>query len=410
MSQTVSETVQVITHDEIIARLVAVIGRDNLPAQLHVPEIGPSAWTYVKDCLDTNWVSSVGTYVTKFETMVAEFTGARQAIATVNGTAALQVALQLCGVEYGSEVLMPSLTFIATANAVSYLGAVPHFVEINERHLGCDVGRLRDYLKDVLVAKNGSPVNRFTQRRITALIGVHAFGHPFDVEELREICRQFQITFVEDAAEGIGSYFGPTHVGNFGKLGILSFNGNKTITTGGGGIILANDETLAKQAKHLTTTGKLPHPWEFIHDVVAYNYRLPNLNAALGCSQMEDLPRLLEAKRELAAAYIAAFKGTNVRVLSEPSGCRSNYWLNAIILDSPGLEQRDVLLAKLHQQGVISRPVWKPMHQLPIYATCPRMPDLHVTELISERLINLPSSSNLRSVGPKLAKRPRVEH
>ncbi len=394
----ISQTVQAIDQDEIVGRVVSVIGTENIPAQLHVPEIGASAWTYVKDCLDTNWVSSVGAYVTKFEAMVAEFTGVRHAVATVNGTAALHVALQLCGVDYGSEVLMPSLTFIATANAVSYLGAIPHFVDVDERHLGVDAARLKNYLQDVVVLQNGMPVNRRTERRIAALVGMHAFGHPFDVEAIRDIGQQLQIPFVEDAAEGMGSYFGRTHVGNFGKLGVLSFNGNKIITTGGGGMILVNDDELARRAKHLTTTGKVPHPWEFFHDVVAYNYRLPNLNAALGCSQMEDLPRMLEAKRELASAYITAFAGTNVRVLTEPAGCHSNYWLNAIILGSGNfVEQRDELLGKLHGTGVLSRPLWKPMHQLPMYNDCPRMADLGVTESISARLINLPSSSNLRS-------------
>lgn len=384
-----------LTRDQIVERTCAVIGLHRLPAPLHVPEIGPTAWTYVKDCLDTNWVSSVGSYVNRFEEQVAEFTGARFAIATVNGTAALHVALQLCGVERDQEVLMPSLTFIATANAVSYLGAIPHFVDVRESHLGIDADRIRDYLRQTLILKSGASFNRKSGRRVAALVGMHAFGHPFDIQPVQDVCEEFQLAFVEDSAEGLGSYAGGRHVGTFGRLGVLSFNGNKTITTGGGGMILANDEELAKRAKHLTTTGKQPHAWEFFHDQVAYNYRLPNLNAALGCSQMEDLPRLLAAKRKLAEDYIDAFAGTQIRIVTEPPGCRSNYWLNALIPNRGGLTERNELLEALHQAGIMARPVWNPMHTLPMYADCPRMP-LDVTEQIAARLINVPSSSTLR--------------
>ncbi len=382
--------------DDIVARVRRVVGEHHLPAQLHVPEIGPSAWTYVKDCLDTNWVSSVGSYVDRFERQVAEFVGVPFAVATVNGTAALHVALLLSGVERGQEVLMPSLTFIATANAVSYIGAIPHFLDIGESDLGIDAERIHSYLDQIVVRDEVGVKNRFTGRRIAALVGMHTFGHPFNVEAIGRLCEEYDLTFIEDAAEGLGSYFHGRHVGSFGKLGILSFNGNKTITTGGGGMILCSDEQLAKLAKHITTTGKRPHPWEFYHDMVAFNYRLPNINAALGCSQMEDLPRLLASKRRLAEDYIAAFENTDVRLVKEPSGCRSNYWLNALIPAHGGMNERNALLEGLHQSGIMARPVWNPMHHLPMYSDCPRMP-LEVTELVASRLVNVPSSSLLRS-------------
>ncbi len=363
---------------------------------LHEPSfVGGSEWDYVKECLDTGWVSSAGKFVDRFEEMLAHFTGVERAIAVVNGTVALSVALHLAGVEPGDEVIIPALTFVATANAVSHLGAVPHFADCEERTLGLDPEALAGYLDRISQMKGGECFNRASGRRIRAVVPMHIYGHPMDLKVLDQVCSQYSLVMVEDAAESLGSYYKGRHTGGFGLLGTLSFNGNKIITTGGGGAILTNNHELADAAKHLTTTAKLPHRWAFVHDQVGYNYRLPNLNAALGCAQLEKLNGFVEKKRALARRYEEAFAGVGgVSIFTEPADCRSNYWLNVLILDQ-GLEsQLEPCLAATNDAGLMTRPAWELMHRLPMYESCPRM-ELPIAESLAARIINIPSSPQL---------------
>jgi perosamine synthetase len=365
------------------------------PAALHEPYFAGNEWRYLKECLDSTYVSSVGSFVGRFEEQLAAYTGVRHAVAVVNGTAALHVALRLAGVQAGDEVLVPALTFVATTNAVSYCGATPHFVDSEERTLGVDPHALRAYLSSTAELRDGTCVNRHTGRAIRALVPMHVFGHPVDIDGLLAVVRDFGMVMVEDAAESLGSFYQGVHTGGFGLLGTLSFNGNKTITTGGGGAILTNDASLARAAKHLTTTAKVPHRWEYRHDAVGFNYRLPNLNAALGCAQLEQLPRLLAAKRRLHERYASAFAGVEgVTLFAEPMGCRSNYWLQTLLLESGSSSERDEILALSNDAGFATRPAWVPNHRLAPYMHCPRMP-LAVAESLERRIINLPSSAQL---------------
>ena len=367
------------------------------PVVLHEPRFAGNEWAYVKECLDSSFVSSVGKFVDRFEVELADYTGAHRAIAVVNGTAALHVALALVGVARDDEVLVPALSFVATANAVSYCGAIPHFIDSEERTLGADPVALREYLRRISETRAGACVNRATGRRIRALVPMHTFGHPTDIDALLSVASEFHVALVEDAAESLGSTLHGRHMGTFGHLGTLSFNGNKTITTGGGGAILTNDPELARRAKHLTTTAKLPHRWDFLHDEVGYNYRMPNINAALGCAQLEQLPQLIDAKRALYHQYESAFAGvTGVRLMSEPIGTQSNYWLQALILDPAVRDARDAILQATNDDGVMTRPAWTLMHRLPAFANSPRMA-LPVAESLSDRIINIPSSAQLAS-------------
>lgn len=385
----------------IVSRLRSVISQQDSFVPLHAPSFTGNEWAYVKDCLDSGWVSSVGQYVEQFERMLAEFTGIKHAVAVVNGTAALHIALILAGVEQNDEVIIPDLTFVATANAVTYCGAIPHFADVEIDTLGLDPHKLQLYLNEISELRSGSCYNRKTGRRIKAVVPMHAFGHPVDLDPLVEVCQQYHLELVEDAAESLGSYYKGVHTGSFGKLAALSFNGNKIITTGGGGAVLTNDEALARRAKHLTTTAKVPHAWEYVHDEVAYNYRMPNLNAALGCAQMEYLPSLISNKRKLAEKYKAALEGLpKLTFFTEPPYANSNYWLNAILLDQSVSRQRDDLLKATNEAGIMTRPAWKLMHKLEMYKECPAM-DTSVAEEIESRLINIPSSAEL--VGGNLA-------
>jgi len=371
--------------------------RDFIP--LHEPEFAGNEWQYVKECLDTGWVSSVGKYVDRFEQALAEYTGAPYAVVTVNGTAALHMALLLAGVGRDDEVLVPALSFVATANAVSYLGAVPHFVEHCMEAVTLVEQALRQHLEGIADYSQGQLINRLTGRRIAALVPMHVFGHPADLPGLLQLAQDFGLPLVEDAAESLGSLYRGRHTGTFGLLGALSFNGNKVMTTGGGGAILTADPELAARAKHLTTTAKLPHAWAFLHDELGWNYRMPNLNAALGCAQLERLPDMLQRKRALAARYQAALAGIEgIRLLAEPEGCHSNYWLNAMLLTTPQRALRDTLLQALNAAGLMSRPAWTLLNQLPMYRHCPSAP-LPQAQRIEDALINIPSSPALLTAG-----------
>lgn len=381
------------TARQVVAAIARVVGA--APAPLHEPRFRGNEWLYVKECLDSTFVSSVGKFVDRFEAELAAYTGARYAVAVVNGTAALHIALKLVGVQSGDEVLVPSLTFIATANAVSYCGATPHFVDCETATLGMASGPLREYLTAIAEMRNGLCVNRHTGKVIRALVPMHTFGHPVDIEGLLSLARDFNIVLVEDAAESLGSLYQGRHTGTFGAMGTLSFNGNKTITTGGGGAILTNDENLARKAKHLTTTAKVPHRWAYEHDEIGYNYRLPNLNAALGCAQLEQMSEFLASKRRLFMDYREAFAVVDgMHIVGEPTGCRSNFWLQTLQLDDENLILRDAILATTANTGYMTRPVWTPMHKLRLFAACPRAA-LPVTESLEQRLINLPSSAGL---------------
>lgn len=381
--------------DLIVKTIKMALPSEQKIIPLHEPYFGGNEWLYVKECLDTRWVSSVGKYVDLFEEKLAEFTGVKRAVAVVNGTEALHVCLKLVGVEAGDEVLIPALTFIATANAVIYCGGIPHFVDSELNTLGLDAGKLRSYLKGIVEIRNNECYNKNTNRRIKAVVPMHTFGHPVDLDGLVAVCEEFCLELVEDTAESLGSYYKGRHTGNWGKISAVSFNGNKIVTTGGGGAILTNDIEMGKMAKHITTQAKLPHKWGFRHDMVGYNYRMPNINAALGCAQLEQLPEFIEKKRQLAKRYERLFLNIpGVDFVVEPELAQSNYWLNAILLKPEYKEKRDELLALTHEQGILSRPVWDLMYTLPMFIDCPRM-ECPAAESIAARLINIPSSVNL---------------
>ena len=379
--------------NDMLRAIVAVTG--NSKVSLHEPSFRGKEWSYVKDCLESTYVSSVGAYVDQFEAMLAEYTGARFAVAVSNGTAGLHVALMLAGVQSCNEVLIPSLSFVATANAVAYCGATPHFMESCTDNLGIDTYALEHYLRAETEQINGICVNKRSGKSIRAIVPMHVFGHPVNMDHLIEVAAQYNLVVVEDAAESLGSYYKGRHTGTLGQMGVLSFNGNKIITTGGGGAILTNDQTLAKRAKHITTTAKISHKWEYQHDEVGYNYRLPNINAALGCAQMEQLETFIKAKRKLFKTYRGALENIpEIALLSEPMDCRSNYWLQTIILNEEHESLLEYILQVTNDNGVMTRPLWTPLHQLKPYLDCPKM-DLQNVERFARRVINIPSSSHL---------------
>lgn len=371
----------------LVAHVRGLYGEGFIP--LHRPVFEGNEKQYLIDCIDSNFVSSVGAKVVEFEQQVAAFTGAKYAIATVNGTAALHVALQLAGVGRDDEVITQALTFIATCNALSYAGAHPVFVDVDIDTLGMSPDALRRWLQANAQMRDGSAYNRATGRRIAACVPMHSFGFPLRIAEIVAVCDEFGIAVVEDTAESLGSWVGDRHTGTFGRLATLSFNGNKVITTGGGGMIVTDDEALAKRAKHLTTTAKIPHPYEFVHDEIGYNYRLPNLNAALGCAQMERLPAMLAIKAEVAVRYRAFFAGTGVRFVEPLPDTTANWWLNAIVLGSEA--ERDDFLQYTNAQGVMTRPIWRLMPRLAMYADC-QHDGLENSYWLEARVVNLPSS------------------
>jgi len=360
------------------------------PVPLHAPRFSGNEKRYLMDCIDTTYVSYVGQYVNRFEDAIRQFTGAKYAVAVCSGTAALHVALLLSEVAPGDEVITQPLTFVATANAICYCGGQPVFVDVERSTLGLDPGKLNEFLiTNSILKSDGRCYNKTTGRRIAACVPMHTLGHPARINEIIEVCKRYQIPVVEDAAEALGSFYYGQHSGTFGNIGILSFNGNKPVTTGGGGMIITNDEVLAAKAKHLTTTAKQSHPWEFVHDDVGYNYRMPNINAAVGCAQMECFAGVLENKRTTAQLYDQFFKEIGIPFITEPAHTRSNYWLNAMVLTDR--QERDRFLAYAAEKGIQARPVWKLMPNLPMYRHC-QSESIETAQWLEDRLVNLPSS------------------
>lgn len=360
---------------------------------LHAPVFNGRERNYVTETIDSTFVSSVGAYVDRFERDTSAYTGSARAVATVNGTAALHAALRLAGVVPHDLVITQPLTFVATCNAIAYCGAEPVFVDVDRHTLGLSPVALEAWLvENAQICDDGVCRTRDDRRAIRACVPMHTFGHPAELDGLLDVCSRWHLALVEDAAESLGSFYKGRHTGTFGLLGILSFNGNKIITTGGGGMILANEE-LGKRAKHLTTTAKQPHPYEYVHDEVGYNYRLPNINAALGCAQLEQIEVFIASKRALADRYAEFFKGSDLHFVTEPVGCRSNYWLNAVICDNA--ERRDALLKATNDRQVMTRPIWALMNRLPMFAHV-RKGDLSNAEWLEARVVNLPSSVVLR--------------
>ncbi|WP_456452885.1 LegC family aminotransferase [Hydrogenimonas sp.] len=374
-------------HEEIVRFIRSLYGEEGF-IPLHEPVFMGNEKRYLNECVDSTFVSSVGAFVDRFEKMVADYTGAKYAVATVNGTAALHIALKLAGVDEESEVITQPLTFVATCNAISYCGARPLFVDIDRDTMGLSPVKLQEFLKKEAVVKEEGCFNRQTGRRIAAVVPMHTFGHPCRIEEIARVCEAYRIPLVEDAAESLGSFVGDRHTGTFGRVAAFSFNGNKTITTGGGGMLITDDEILARRAKHVTTTAKVPHPYRYDHDEIGYNYRLPNLNAALGCAQMEKLDEILADKRRTAEAYARFFEKGGPNFFLAREGTRANYWLNALVLENG--EERDRFLEETNRSGVMTRPVWTLMNRLPMFAEAPRG-DLSEAEWLEERVVNIPS-------------------
>lgn len=356
---------------------------------LHAPCFIGNEKKYLNECIDSTFVSSVGKFVDRFEEMVAQYTGAKRAVVCVNGTNALHMAMMLAGVKQNDEILTQPLTFIATCNAISYIGAYPVFIDVDLNTLGLSPQAVNIWLEKNAEIRGGECFNKRTGHRVKAVIPMHTFGHPVKIDELVEICQVWHLELIEDAAESIGSFYKGRHTGTFGKVGAVSFNGNKTITTGGGGMLLFMDDELGNYAKHLTTQAKVPHRWEFVHDHIGYNYRMPNINAALGCAQMEHLQEFVDNKRELADLYADFFKGSDIKFFTEPDGCRSNYWLNVVLLKDK--IARDRFLEETNDAGVMTRPVWQLMNRLPMFKSC-ECGDLSNAEWLEERIVNIPSS------------------
>ncbi|WP_456479160.1 LegC family aminotransferase [Nautilia sp.] len=355
---------------------------------LHEPVFVGNEKKYLNECIDSTFVSSVGKYVEKIEEWIADYVGAKYAIAVVNGTSGIHAALVALGVGRDDEVITQPLTFIATANAISYTGAKPVFVDVDLETLGMSPKSLNNFLKNNCEIIDNKCINKITKKIIKACVPMHTFGHPCRIDEIKEICDKWNLELVEDSAESLGSFYKNRHTGTFGKAGIFSFNGNKIVTSGGGGMIVTDDENLAKKLKHLSTTAKMPHRWEYFHDEIGYNYRMPNLNAALLLAQLEKLDKFLENKRELAKKYEEFFKSIGIKFIKEPKNSKSNYWLNAIELENKA--QRDEFLEYTNNNGVITRPIWTLMNKLPMYKIC-QNDGLENSKYLEERIVNIPS-------------------
>lgn len=380
-----------LVHD-ILSRVRALYETSD-PIPLHAPVFVGNEKKYLAECVDSTFVSYVGPFVSRFDQMAQEFTGAAHAISMASGTAALHIGLLALGVTAEDEVVTQALTFVATTNAISYTGARPVFVDSDKETLGMSATALAAFLEsETFVGSDGVCYNATTKRRIAACLPVHVFGHPCQIDEIKLLCAERNIPLLEDAAESLGSYFKGTHTGTFGQVGVLSFNGNKTITTGGGGMLLTNDPKIAAFARHISTTAKQPHAWEFFHDMVGYNYRLSNVGAALGCAQMENLPRILASKREIANHYREFLRDKPVSFIDEPRECSSNFWLNGVIVRDRA--QRDLLLSAAHESRIMVRPIWTLMSKLPMYSSCQR-DSLANAQWLEDRVVNLPSSPRL---------------
>lgn len=357
---------------------------------LHEPRFIGNEKKYINDCIDSTFVSSVGRYVDTFEKKFAEYVGSKYAIATVNGTSALHVSLILADVKQDDEVITQPLTFIATSNAISYCNAKPIFLDVDLDTMGLSSKALNEFLEKHCEIKDNKCINKTTKKTIKACVPMHTFGHPCKIEEIKDICDKWHITLVEDSAESLGSYYKNKHTGTFGKLGAFSFNGNKIITSGGGGAIITDDEVLAKKAKHLTTTAKIPHPYEYVHDMIGYNYRMPNINAALLVAQLEKLEEFLKSKRELSTVYKNFFESIkDIEYIDEPKDSKSNFWLNAILLKN--VEKRDEFLKFTNANGVMTRPIWRLMSELEMFQTCQK-DSLKNAKYLEQRVVNIPSS------------------
>lgn len=375
---------------EIIDFIRSVFNKPEGFIPLHAPYFGGNERKYVMDTLDSTFVSSVGAYVNRFEEMMAEITGAKYAIAMVNGTAALHLSLVLTGVSTGDEVITQPLTFVATANAISQAGGTPVFVDVDRDTMGLSPEALKYFLEhNAGLNENGECINKSSGKRIVACVAMHTFGLPLRIDEVAAICKVYNIALIEDAAESLGTYYKGIHTGNLGQLGTFSFNGNKTVTCGAGGAIITNDEAIARRAKHISTTAKIPHSWEFMHDEIGYNYRLPNITAALACAQLEQLPAFLENKRELAELYNTYFTSLDIPFVTEIENGQANFWLNAILL--PDIDQRNAFLEFANNNQVMCRPIWRLMNKLPMYEKCQRG-ELPNAEWLEERVVNIPSS------------------
>ena len=376
---------------EILDLIRSVFKKDKIP--LHEPKFIGNEKAYLNECIDTGFVSSVGKFVDKFETEFAKIVGSKYAVATVNGTAALHIALKISGVKSGDLVLTQPLTFIATCNAISYLGAEPIFIDVDRDDLGLSPTALGRFLEENCEVKNGICLEKISGKIVRACVPMHTFGFPCKIDEIKEICDAWSIALIEDAAESLGSYYKDRHAGVFGKLGAFSFNGNKIVTSGGGGAIVTNDENLAKYAKHITTTAKIPHPYEYRHNEIGYNYRMPNINAALLVAQLENLEIFLDSKRGLAAIYREFFaKFSNVKFIDEPQNTRTNFWLNAVLFEDA--QKRDRFLKLSNESGVFTRPIWRLMSELDMFKNC-RRDSLENAKFLSERVVNLPSSARV---------------
>jgi len=359
---------------------------------LHEPKFIGNEKKYLNECIDSTFVSSVGRFVDEFEEKISNYTGVKYAIATSNGTSALHISLLLANVEQNDEVITQPLTFVATCNAISYCGAQPVFIDVDRDTMGLSPSALRYFLENNTTIKNNKCINNVTGKRIGACIPVHTFGHPCRIDEIKEICDKHHVFLIEDAAESVGSIYKGKHTGTFGQVGVMSFNGNKIITAGGGGCIVTNDKALAKKAKHLTTTAKVQHKWDFNHDMVGYNYRMPNLNAALLVAQLENLDNFISSKRKLANVYEAFFNSNNYVFVKESIDSKSNYWLNSILLKNK--QQRDEFLDETNSSGIMTRPIWILMNKLPMfeYAQCGNLTN---SEWLEDRVVNIPSSAIL---------------
>ena len=359
---------------------------------LHEPDIRKEDWNFVKKCLKRNFVSSAGNYVTEFEDKLKKYTKAKYVIATVNGTSAIHLALVVMGANENDEVILPSLNFVAAANAVRYCNSTPHFVEVEEETLGIDPIKLKKYLNKIVIKKNNNSFNKYTNKRIKFMMPLHVFGHPAKILELKKIAKKFNLKIIEDAAESLGSTYKKKHLGTFGDIGVLSFNGNKIITTGGGGALLTNSLKIAKKLKYLSTTAKTPHRWKFEYSDIGFNYRMPGINASLGCAQMKRIKSYVNSKRKLFKKYKVGFDNLkDIKVFQEPKNARSNYWLQTIILDNKISYLKDKILEKTNNLGFSVRPVWKPLHKLNKFKSYPRM-EMKVTNNLEKRILNLPSS------------------